>query len=220
MLVHVHATMSVLVPVPGIPRLLPPGTRALDIYAWVGAHAWHARACRDDTLAQRTGSRTESNSYVCMCICLRGVVSQRSVVAAGRGAGSSNGSSDGSVWRSPGIDPGTTASSSSPQRPTQPGPSTPEALGGQPPLAQPPPLSPPPLFEPRPCARSPYGAPLYQPAQIKPAYGAWGYVKGSNGPVALWKWKRMTSKGAQGDAVSRRRWDWNRRESWASFAQV
>jgi len=63
----------------------------------------------------------------------RGVVSQCSVVAAGRGASWSNSSSDASVWRSPGIDPGTTASSSSPQRPTQPGPSTPEALGGQPP---------------------------------------------------------------------------------------
>lgn len=138
----------VLVPVPEnspsirpLP-LAPRGTRALDIYAWVGAHAWHARACRDDTLAQHAGSRTESNSYVYTCVCWRRVVSQCSVVAAGRSAGSSNSSSDGSVWRSPGIDPGTTASSSSPQRPTQPGPSTPEALGGRPPSRHLPPPSP------------------------------------------------------------------------------
>jgi len=77
---------------------------------------------------------------VCVCMCvLRGVVSQCSVVVASRGAGSSNSSSDGSVWRSPGIDPGTTASSSSPQRPTQTRPfhPPPQALGGRPPLAQP-----------------------------------------------------------------------------------
>lgn len=82
---------------------------------------------------------THGEQFICVYVyvCLRGVVSQCSVVAVGRGAGSSNSSSDGSVWRSPGIDPGTTASSSSPQRPTQPGPSTPRGFGRAATLAQP-----------------------------------------------------------------------------------
>lgn len=60
---------------------------------------------------------------------MRGWVCHRSTSSGG-------GSSDGGVvW--PGIDPGTMASSSSPQRPTQPGPTTPEASGGQPSLQLP-----------------------------------------------------------------------------------
>lgn len=216
---HVHATMSAPVTVPGVgagagnspstrstlPLPFPAGTRALDIYAWVGAHAWHARACRDDTLAQHAGSRTESNSYVYTCVCRRRVVSQCSVVAAGRSAGSSNGSSDGSVWRSPGIDPGTTASSSSPQRPTQPGPSTPEALGGRPPSRHLSPSPPPP-----PCRTAPVRAIALWSSSLsactnKACIQSVRVCKGLKRTCGtVWKWKRMTSKGAREDAVPKK----------------
>lgn len=149
------------------------------------------------------------------CVCRRRVVSQCSVVAAGRSAGLSNSSSDGSVWRSPGIDPGTTASSSSPQRPTQPGPSTPGGFGRAATLAQPLPF---PLGRP---SSLPPPSPSCRTAPVR-AIALWSFslsactnkaciqsvrvCKGHKRACGTaWKWKRMTSKGAREDVPKKAR---------------